>query len=517
MSTYTGTASDYLDLLTRIDGHLRTTGHAWGQAFTGTGTGRLTGCTGTAASVAETITVSFTSSTAFTVSGSVSGALGSGTVGTPFTSAKVGFTAVAGGTPFTAGDAFTLGTSPAWTRLRAEGCGGANKRTGTLLNIENLFDGSSSTATAATGTGYVDFAMLVPTEVREIIVQNASTSAGPTAFRLQYAPTAGGPWTTAQSWTGQTWTGSQESKTLAVPAAGAHPFWRFEITASSTASIALNALTLKAKAGDGYDVGEHAAMLWQAPGLDGARQILIGARTHGSSSADTFNLGFSGLRVHSSALAIDAQPNGSTSRWVALVNAPIAYWLVVSGQRFILVTRAAGTYQTAYCGLGLPYEPPSVHAYPLIIGASSADRTTRYSAQTGEYRHPMDPGNGLAAYYPDATWRNHINRFSSSGSSPDFNYSSAPGKVWPAALQINTNHMPTNIREGIDGSRVLLPGVLLHSVAPTHAWGEFDGYFWVSGFGTSAEAIVAEGLYDHLIVPNIYRVQPQHYAAVRLD
>ena len=76
--------------------------------------------------------------------------------------------------PFAAGDAFTLGTSPAWTRLRAEGCGGANKRTGTLLNIENLFDGSSTTATATSGTGYVDFEMLVPTEVREISRERAA-------------------------------------------------------------------------------------------------------------------------------------------------------------------------------------------------------------------------------------------------------------------------------------------------------------------------------------------------------
>lgn len=519
MSTYTGTATDYLDLLTKLDSHLRTTGHAWGQAFTGTGTGRLTNCAGTAASVAETITVAFSSATAFTVSGSVSGALGSGTVGTPFTSAKVSFTAVAGSAPFTAGDTITLGTSPAWTRLRAEGCGGANRRTGTLLNIENLFDGNvNTTATAPAGTAYVDFEMLVPTEVREIIVQNASTGAQPTAFRLQYADASGGPWTTAQSWSGQTWGASSESKTLAVTASGVHAFWRFEITASSTASIALNALTLHAKAGDGYDVGEHATMLWQAPGLDGARQILIGARTYGSTSADTFNIGFAGLRVHSSALAIDAQPNGSTARWLSLINAPITYWLVVSGQRFVLVTRAAGVYQTAYCGFGLPYEPPSVHAYPMIVGASSAGRTTRYSTQSGAYRHPMDPGDGLAAYYPDATWRNQINRITGGGSSPDYTFASGdPGKVWPSSLRTDADHVPSALRDGVDSSRPLLPGVLLHTASPTHAWGEFDGYYWVSGFGASAEAIVTEGRHDHLVVPNIYRTSPQHYAAVRLD
>jgi flagellar hook protein FlgE len=81
-------------------------------AYKGTGNGVMSGVTGGAASVAETITMTATSATQFTVTGSVSGVLGTATVGTPFTSGQIGFTIAAGSTPFVAGDAFTVATAP---------------------------------------------------------------------------------------------------------------------------------------------------------------------------------------------------------------------------------------------------------------------------------------------------------------------------------------------------------------------------------------------------------------------
>jgi hypothetical protein len=54
----------------------------------------------------QTFTVTFTSTTNFTVSGSVTGYVGVGLVGTSFNSTKVSFTITAGVTPFAAGDTF---------------------------------------------------------------------------------------------------------------------------------------------------------------------------------------------------------------------------------------------------------------------------------------------------------------------------------------------------------------------------------------------------------------------------
>jgi flagellar hook protein FlgE len=80
--------------------------------FTGTGNGTMSAVTAGAAAVPETITMTATSATTFSVVGSVSGALGTATVGTPFTSGQLNFTLAAGSTAFVAGDKFTVGTTP---------------------------------------------------------------------------------------------------------------------------------------------------------------------------------------------------------------------------------------------------------------------------------------------------------------------------------------------------------------------------------------------------------------------
>jgi flagellar hook-basal body protein len=80
--------------------------------YTGTGNGTMSAVAGGATSVAETITMTATDATHFTVSGSVSGVLGTATAGTAFTSGQIGFTIAAGSTAFVAGDKFTVATAP---------------------------------------------------------------------------------------------------------------------------------------------------------------------------------------------------------------------------------------------------------------------------------------------------------------------------------------------------------------------------------------------------------------------
>ncbi len=118
MSWETGTATDVADLMARLSTFLLK-GHALEPTYSGVGTGTIDNLIGTASSVLETITVTFSSSTAFSVSGSVSGALGSGTVGTPFTSTVVNFTIVAGGTAWANGDTITFVMTPPWVSQRA--------------------------------------------------------------------------------------------------------------------------------------------------------------------------------------------------------------------------------------------------------------------------------------------------------------------------------------------------------------------------------------------------------------
>lgn len=78
-------------------------------SFAGVGSGTLTGITAASSQVKpQTITVSFTSATNFSVTGSISGHIGSGVVAVPFTSTVVSFNTTAGGIPFVNGDKFTF-------------------------------------------------------------------------------------------------------------------------------------------------------------------------------------------------------------------------------------------------------------------------------------------------------------------------------------------------------------------------------------------------------------------------
>jgi hypothetical protein len=118
MSLEVGTATGCDNLLDLLDTFLRK-GHSLTPQYTGTGTGTITALIGTSSSVLETITVTFTSSTAFGVSGSVTGSMSTGTVGTTFTHAKVTFKVVAGGVAFTSGDTIVFVLTPPWTASRS--------------------------------------------------------------------------------------------------------------------------------------------------------------------------------------------------------------------------------------------------------------------------------------------------------------------------------------------------------------------------------------------------------------
>jgi flagellar hook protein FlgE len=91
-----------------------TGGGAAAPAYGGTnvGNGTVSGLATTAATVAQTVTLTATSATQFSVVGSVSGNLGTATVGTPFTSGQLDFTINAGSTAFATGDTATVATTP---------------------------------------------------------------------------------------------------------------------------------------------------------------------------------------------------------------------------------------------------------------------------------------------------------------------------------------------------------------------------------------------------------------------
>lgn len=529
MSTKSGTATNYADLLDQLDGFLCATGHAWGLTFSGVGTGRLTNYLGTATSVTETITVTATSATSFSVVGSVSGALGTATVGTPFTSSVIGFTITAGGTAFVAGDFFRLNTGAKWERLRYGGCIEPLYRTANFSSHQLLFDDTTNitssmiTTTVFPATVTVQMFKATPVRAFSLWAGNSTTNT-PRDFSLQWSDD-GTSWTTAETWTGQTWASNYQRRDFITASAhGSHLYWRVNITAGNAATLNLSELRLWADTTMKWDVSSRFEFLWKAPGIDGLQEIFIAGYTYTDNTADTYNIAFRGLRyITDYGLSVVNMPNSSGDKFLPLSKLSTAYWIVVNGARFIVVARTSSVYGMAYCGFGLPYENPASHPFPLIVGAPSGINTNRWGVSSAVYRNPCDPGtNGtggtLTVMLPGGDWLQVANR--NTGTFPegsDLPVGDTRGRTWPYSLSPTSSSVPDFLRDCLDGSKPLLPVVILRHSAPVHTWGEFDGVYWTTGFANSAEALIRDGAIDHLVVPNVSRSAINSFAAIALD
>lgn len=89
-------------------------GHTLPPVYNCVGGGYIDDAVGTSASVYELFKVTFTSPTAFNVSGTYNGALGTGTVGTLFSSSVLQFTVTSAGNPFINGDYIHLQMTAPW-------------------------------------------------------------------------------------------------------------------------------------------------------------------------------------------------------------------------------------------------------------------------------------------------------------------------------------------------------------------------------------------------------------------
>lgn len=523
MSVQIGIANGYLDLLDKLDAFLCNAGHAWGKTYSGVGNGTLTDYQGKPGSVAETFTLTAINSTTFSVVGSVSGTLPNATVGTPYSSSKIDFLLSAGSVPFSAGDQFRISTSPPWTRLRYHGCIDGLDRYGvgpwnTTYTPDRAFDGTTNYARADGFPAWLGVTMHKPSEVNVALLTNAdSTTQAPKDVAIEWSDD-GANWTTAQTWTGLAWSTTYETKTLTLATPpGAHRWWRLRIDSTqigqTMASIA--ELQLRAHIAHEWSLEDNFQAAWAAPGLDGSKAIHVGIIPVRNQAADTYNLTMRAWRFHDGNKSIEAQHNVSTRCVMSLTDQPMNYWLVANGQRVIVAAKISTTYQLAYLGFGFPYEPPSVHPWPCVIAGTSEDSTMRWSSTHPNHRLAFMPGDGMHAYYPDNLWRRVRNR--SGGSGDDGSGDGSSGKVWPSAWNSGGAVLDW-LRDRLDGGHVLIPCSILHAVSPVfHAWGELDGLYWVSGFGQTAESLIAADGYEHLVIDNVFRTGLTNWGAIRLD
>lgn len=526
----TGTATDYADLLEKLDAFLTTNGSAFGLTYAGTGTGALSGYRGGPSSVAETFTITATSATNWTVVGSISGSIGPATTGTPFSHAKLAFTITAGGTAFVAGDVFTLSTAPKWTSQRkARGCTvSASSGTTGQQAAENVIDGkiagdgTRAWQGGAPSSQQIEFTFFAA----ETIVEYAllcDSSLGPRTWTFEYW--TGSAWSTLDTRTLIAWGATAAFQTFAITSPVSATRYRLNITAGYGGSnTQIHAVELRRTTG-GFNAA-FSQYVWSAPGNDGTGAFLMGAHHFRRLDADYYDWELAAFDGFSAAASWRAQSNFAGEVYLPLASSSIPYWFVCNGRRAIVVAKVNTQYEVAYLGAIDPFFTPAQMPYPMALGGTLAHGTNptwentawRWSNTTDAHRaftHSDKRGAGtppnnvfhLRARRLDGTWKGFI--ASNNDSLAIGSLDAAEGFIWPYAGDFNL------LDANLDGTYALWP-VQLHDATP-NVLGQLDGVSMVTGQGMTAESTVKVGAVNHLVVPNITRTDRNDWLAVRLD
>lgn len=530
----TGTATDYIDLLDRLDTFLTAKGSAYGLAYSGTGNGLLTGLSGGADSVAETFTLTATSSTSFDVVGSLAGSIGPATVGTPFAHAKLEFLISDGSTDFEAGDAFTLSTAPKWTSLRrALGC----RVTATQVNTgqyaaQNLVDGKS--ASDATRGWQVSSPITIPQDVElefftaetiasyQIAAFTASAGNAPSAWTLDYWD--GDEWVTLDTRSSQTFT-EHEVKTFTISSPVSATIYRLHITTIPfTNLLVLGAVRLLQSTG--VDAA-FSQMIWQAPGNDGDSEILCGVHAFEREDADYFNWELAAFDGFQAASLFYAQAGAQTKLYLPLWDDVIPYWFVADGRRVVIIAKVGAQYETAIMGLLDPYFSPEQLPYPMALGGSLALGGSPPTWQSTNFRFSNSTSAHRAFTHADTQGETPPNLTAEDsqmrvrgldGVWAPYEGTNNDGVGAPASYK----HLILPYRCGLaqldpnrDGSYALWPVMLCHSAPNT--WGQLPGVSCITGQGITAETLVRRGAVDWIVLPNISRTDRNDFLAIALD
>lgn len=529
-----GTASDYIDLLDRLNDFLTNKGSAFGLTYTGTGDGTFTDYSGGASSVAETFIITATSSSSFDVVGSVSGSIGPATVGTPFAHSTIEFLISAGGTPFIAGDEFIISTAPKWTNHRKTFGArvlATQGNTGSTA-AQNLVDGKKALSSM---TWQVNSPITIPQDVEftffeaETIHQYQMVAFSSSGY--SYMPKS---WT-FQYWDGDSWedldavsdyTGWTPSllATFDVDTPVSATKYRLHITAlMSSTSLIMGAVRLLRS--DGIDAA-FSQVIWEAPGNDGNSEIIVGAHAFERQDADYFNWELAGFDGYQADELWSNQPGFHAKMYIALWDSSIPYWFIADGRRVVIIAKIDIQYEPGYLGLFEPYFSPDQLPYPLAIGGSLAfgqvppnwDSTSwRWNNWTNKHRAftHSDPGTP-ATYYPeylqmrarswDGSWQGFEATVNDIITATPI---AGRGIIWPYRCGLSL------LDPNIDGSYSLWP-VMLNTATP-NTFGQLSGIACVSGQDITAETLITIGAMSWMIVPNINRADRDDFFAVALD
>lgn len=519
MSWTSGTATNYIDFMERLDTFLKI-GHNLRPAYTGTGTGVVKNILGTASSVQETITVTFSTASDFTVAGTVSGALGAGTVGVTFTSSVVQFDTDAG---FIAGDTVIFVMTPPWETKykymarRKSVISSANFSTPNSAFDHNSNSYSNSSNNAAS---YLGCEFNMPVSLRKFAVQvsTASSAYAPRDFTLDWSDN-GSSWTTQTTITNQTAWISNEIRSFDIGAdTAAHAFWRINITANNSGSYHYIAGVYFIEPGVPTDrmydqdvsYRTNAEIVWKAPGDNGIGAIYTGFKELYNVGADAYCWQVYGAANYDTNLVFGnpaSQLRAMYGASLSLRNDTIRYWFIATGSYVIAIGNISTVYVSAYMGLLSLYSNSERFTYPLIIASCMnwATAPARWST-TGDGIHQ----GFWCAWYNSGNYV-HARLLMQDGTLMDCN-----AATYSSGNCIHPGRFISALNKNSDGSVPMFP-IIVHTYNyGGFCAGQFQGMQAISGDGIVSEDTITVNRITNIAIQGVYETSKTTYAAFEL-
>jgi hypothetical protein len=253
-------------------------------------------------------------------------------------------------------------------------------------------------------------------------------------------------------------------------------------------------------------------LLMKAPGLSGTEEIFVGIVPYESVTSDYYNWAIMASLGHNASADYGGQPYKSGDMRIYLWNDPIPYWFVANGNRVIMIARVDSTYQIMYLGKFLPYMLPNQYPYPVLVCGTHNSAGSRYSSVNYDFSSILHPGAGCQMYYVDGTWKTVKNRYEQSG----YSQWTEGVNVWPTAQLSGSMNILDGALSWPDGGYTLLPLILEMNTPVSNVLGEVDGIMWVSGHQNASENIINVGGQDYLVVQDVWKQNRRDYMAVRL-
>lgn len=498
MPYITGTADDHVHLFTLFRNYVCGKGIPLGISFSGTGNGTLTELYATPAAAQEDWTITCTSTAtdggSFSVVGSVSGNVGTATVGTYFSGGGLFFIINDGATDFATSDAFTLATTT------YSGTGN-----GTITGIQ-----PSGTAVTETWT---------------ITCTSAAVDGG--TFSVS----------------GST-SGAQADATVGSPYDNG--LIAFTINDGSTDFVVNDAFTVKVTQGHMASISEEweelkhttaeisggETLYLKGQGLSGTDEIYVTvSRLADNVGLDVYNWELTGAAGFNASLGRHLQP-GALANYVhyTLWDGSTPFWLIVDGSMIRLYAKVSTYYIPMTLELVLPQGNPPVSdedPYPLFVGGNGASNDSAmrwsYSSQAGENRPFWDP-TGSNTDFSQCSAQLRL----STGEWIGFGHTVLTGTTFYTDFMVlpfgrdeagtgslavpATNEWAT----GPDGERYMDSLELVTNQRGIQHYGTLRKIYYVDGTGASAEDIIETGGKRYIMFPSIYRSDHYNFIAQEL-